>query len=130
MILRPPSSTRTYTLFPYTTLFRSVGAIGAGGNRVEQAAGPVAEGLEGVGRHVLLAEAEQANLAGQGELLDHRARRQGRIDIDVDMVVLEGLRGGLPAKVDLLVLMAGLVAGADLQHLRDRKSTRLNSSHK
>src|SRR3546814_15987265 len=23
MILRPPSSTRTYTLFPYTTLFRS-----------------------------------------------------------------------------------------------------------
>src|SRR3546814_13411335 len=25
MILRPPRSTRTYTLFPYTTLFRSVG---------------------------------------------------------------------------------------------------------
>src|SRR3546814_4252039 len=25
MIRRPPSSTRTYTLFPYTTLFRSVG---------------------------------------------------------------------------------------------------------
>src|SRR3546814_4529112 len=24
MIRRPPSSTRTYTLFPYTTLFRSV----------------------------------------------------------------------------------------------------------
>src|SRR3546814_8374643 len=24
MILRPPRSTRTYTLFPYTTLFRSV----------------------------------------------------------------------------------------------------------
>src|SRR3546814_20908372 len=30
MIRRPPSSTRTYTLFPYTTLFRSEGAaIGA-----------------------------------------------------------------------------------------------------
>src|SRR3546814_2385960 len=94
MIRRPPRSTRTDTLFPYTTLFRSlvaflgdalpeglghlvdhvvghvlaradadhgadgcdvvlvklVVAIGAGGNRVEQAAGPVAEGLEGVGR--------------------------------------------------------------------------------
>src|SRR3546814_7196290 len=25
MILRPPRSTRTYTLFPYTTLFRSLG---------------------------------------------------------------------------------------------------------
>src|SRR3546814_4754856 len=26
MIRRPPRSTRTYTLFPYTTLFRSIGA--------------------------------------------------------------------------------------------------------
>src|SRR3546814_11500277 len=26
MIRRPPRSTRTYTLFPYTTLFRSLGA--------------------------------------------------------------------------------------------------------
>src|SRR3546814_5779715 len=26
MILRPPRSTRTDTLFPYTTLFRSIGA--------------------------------------------------------------------------------------------------------
>src|SRR3546814_6801070 len=30
MIRRPPRSTRTYTLFPYTTLFRSVADIGAG----------------------------------------------------------------------------------------------------
>src|SRR3546814_13924947 len=29
MIRRPPKSTRTDTLFPYTTLFRSVRAIGA-----------------------------------------------------------------------------------------------------
>src|SRR3546814_5499394 len=28
MIRRPPRSTRTYTLFPYTTLFRSAGAHG------------------------------------------------------------------------------------------------------
>src|SRR3546814_5904187 len=27
MIRRPPRSTRTYTLFPYTTLFRSVAAV-------------------------------------------------------------------------------------------------------
>src|SRR3546814_15794203 len=27
MIRRPPRSTRTYTLFPYTTLFRSVGKL-------------------------------------------------------------------------------------------------------
>src|SRR3546814_1909273 len=30
MIRRPPRSTRTDTLFPYTTLFRSTGADGAG----------------------------------------------------------------------------------------------------
>src|SRR3546814_10100146 len=29
MIRRPPRSTRTYTLFPYTTLFRSLAAAGA-----------------------------------------------------------------------------------------------------
>src|SRR3546814_940412 len=28
MIRRPPRSTRTDTLFPYTTLFRSIGALG------------------------------------------------------------------------------------------------------
>src|SRR3546814_8763504 len=31
MIRRPPRSTRTYTLFPYTTLFRSHAAPGAAG---------------------------------------------------------------------------------------------------
>src|SRR3546814_12308682 len=30
MIRRPPSSTRTDTLFPYTTLFRSLSVLGAG----------------------------------------------------------------------------------------------------
>src|SRR3546814_7604985 len=30
MIRRPPRSTRTDTLFPYTTLFRSVGRLGSG----------------------------------------------------------------------------------------------------
>src|SRR3546814_17045981 len=30
MIRRPPRSTRTDTLFPYATLFRSCGAVGAG----------------------------------------------------------------------------------------------------
>src|SRR3546814_13089318 len=33
MIRRPPRSTRTDTLFPYTTLFRSRGAAGAGRDR-------------------------------------------------------------------------------------------------
>src|SRR3546814_2007761 len=33
MILRPPRSTRTDTLFPYTTLFRSAGALHRPGGR-------------------------------------------------------------------------------------------------
>src|SRR3546814_14703091 len=35
MIRRPPRSTRTDTLFPYTTLFRSLGQISTVGNRLE-----------------------------------------------------------------------------------------------
>src|SRR3546814_6248072 len=31
MIRRPPKSTRTDTLFPYTTLFRALAALGVGG---------------------------------------------------------------------------------------------------
>src|SRR3546814_9031447 len=34
MIRRPPRSTRTDTLLPYTTLFRSAGVEGAAGNAV------------------------------------------------------------------------------------------------
>src|SRR3546814_12672074 len=34
MIRRPPRSTRTYTLFPYTTLFRSGDQIGFGGAQI------------------------------------------------------------------------------------------------
>src|SRR3546814_3028058 len=42
MIRRPPRSTRTDTLFPYTTLFRSPGAGGAGrGIRVRRGIGAV-----------------------------------------------------------------------------------------
>src|SRR3546814_19201877 len=42
MIRRPPRSTRTDTLFPYTTLFRSVERVGHGGHalgRVQQPGG-------------------------------------------------------------------------------------------
>src|SRR3546814_5463238 len=35
MIRRPPRSTRTDTLFPYTTLFRSLGCIGCGARAPE-----------------------------------------------------------------------------------------------
>src|SRR3546814_1688247 len=64
MIRRPPRSTRTDTLFPYTTLFRSHHA------RVERHP----EGLEAE-------DAEQADIHGRAVLADARAEGQhGRID--------------------------------------------------
>src|SRR3546814_3069552 len=103
MIRRPPRSTRTDTLFPYTTLFRS----GLDGIEVVI---PVV-GLEVVGDHLLAAPArrtgDQVRLAvavGVEELLDVVLRHV--LDV-VDVVRLGGLL------VDQV----------------DRKSTRLNSSH-
>src|SRR3546814_18875405 len=42
MIRRPPRSTRTDTRFPYTTLFRSDGAAGAGHRKCRHRAGALA----------------------------------------------------------------------------------------
>src|SRR3546814_3462806 len=40
MIRRPPRSTRTDTLFPYTTLFRSVDPLGGAGGELLEDASP------------------------------------------------------------------------------------------
>src|SRR3546814_13115561 len=89
MIRRPPRSTRTDTLFPYTTLFRS-GQIGHGGS-VGRAGNRLASGLP-TGEHLPMAEEDPA------------------------------YPDAPPERVDLADGMA-------LVRVRDRKSTRLNSSH-
>src|SRR3546814_15440505 len=75
MIRRPPRSTQTYTLFPYTTLFRST----------------LGDAILNTGKHVLIDGNSGRNLEGNG--------------IDA--------RGG-----DNTTIVN-----------KDRKSTRLNSSH-
>src|SRR3546814_9492884 len=45
MIRRPPRSTRTYTLFPYTTLFRSVGGVDTDAAQVQVVQAIVPQGL-------------------------------------------------------------------------------------
>src|SRR3546814_9485973 len=66
MIRRPPRSTRTDTLFPYTTLFRSVVGLALVGDHL----GAV---VVGDGAAVAVAEAQRL-LAGVGEGADaHRA---------------------------------------------------------
>src|SRR3546814_20486907 len=111
MIRRPPRSTRTDTLFPYTTLFRS--------------------SFAGLKSAVL--RAAEAGAHGREELA--ASFQQAVVDclIDRTRLALEAM----PEATALVVaggvasnqaIRAALGALADAQGL-DRKSTRLNSSH-
>src|SRR3546814_21080214 len=83
MIRRPPRSTRTDTLFPYTTLFRSVRPAGERDLRADagRLVGLVARAAE-AGTHVLRLAAEQrvdgvVDTAEVGRLDLHVVRRTG-----------------------------------------------------
>src|SRR3546814_19214568 len=102
MIRLPPRSTRTDTLFPNTTLFRSRGAI------PRDLAAFVAEQL---GLHVT-------------ELANYAARDQTMTDHFRELAARLGLRGPTRADIPFMVEAAARTAWAT-----DRKSTRLNSSH-
>src|SRR3546814_5436082 len=105
MIRRLPRSTRTDTLFPYTTLFRSVWVDGGMPFRAETIKGYVAA----VHQRFLALVAEQA-----GQALPAAA------DIAVRFRYNQAFRS-IDAMVPALLAM--------LLMLIDRKSTRLNSSH-
>src|SRR3546814_9581631 len=98
---RPPKSTRTDTLFPYTTLFRQLHDAGLGGG-------------VGVDR--------RADVTVAGD--------RGDID-DGAAAGLAHVRDGMvAAEVDGLQVVVDLAVPGRLVHLcEDRKSTRLNSSH-
>src|SRR3546814_19867053 len=89
MIRRPPRSTRTDTLFPYTTRFRS-------GNRLERRAGGVVPALVVAGHHRPFPPIFQHDLRGA----EHMSRRhEGHADIaDPDLFALtDVLRLSRPA---------------------------------
>src|SRR3546814_14169849 len=97
MIRRPPRSTRTDTLFPYTTLFRST-----------------------------------------AEQLRNRQRRQVEVPFPADegFALVDAALRELPRVVDVESARDSLRVRAGIDrpdpygaHGRDRKSTRLNSSH-
>src|SRR3546814_13961270 len=108
MIRRPPRSTRTYTLFPYTTLFRSVADAGDLG----QHARPVADQGRALDR---VAQPAILDLVRLGAAKDELARD------DVDLAAAKAF--GEDAAFDARQQFGGIVASGD------RKSTRLNSSH-
>src|SRR3546814_8729577 len=112
MIRRPPRSTRTDTLFPYTTLFRSAG----GGLLAAMPA--VRAGARGGHRGAVAGGGLRAHATRRGRPGQRGAMRSGSPHSTV--------RPGTPAapegfKFRSLTPPAGLP--------RDRKSTRLNSSH-
>src|SRR3546814_13774822 len=105
MIRRPPRSTRTYTLFPYTTLFRSGGIIA-----LEAQALPTPE------PQPLVCIALPLPLDPGDWRLRHKTSDRAFYE--------EALAAAQAIGADeaLLVRPDGLVT-------EDRKSTRLNSSH-
>src|SRR3546814_16969689 len=108
MIRLPPRSTRTYTLFPYTTLFRSLVAqvLKTCTHRVEQFA---------TGMSARLRSAELGE--GMGAVLE----ADGRPQIDADQQPVDGLAVIGQRQHD--VIDAAEVAGAaDIgQHAADRR---------
>src|SRR3546814_13878325 len=97
MLRRPPISTRTDTLFPYTTLFRSVRSRARCQSPVERARPPF--------------------LQIKIETMSYR-----KIVVVGHGMVGHKLVEALADRVDLQLSVIG-------EEPRDRKSTRLNSSH-
>src|SRR3546814_14735691 len=114
MIRRPPRSTRTDTLFPYTTLFRSQ-------------IGTLTETLETVG---------MATRAAYSSVMSHRSGETEDVTI-ADLAVATNAgqiktgapcRGERTAKYNQLLRIEEEL-GSRAVYAGDRKSTRLNSSH-
>src|SRR3546814_13200009 len=99
MIRRPPRSTRTDTLFPYTTLFRSPDLRDRGGCEGQSAVPAILSAVAAV----------------------HDAAAGGAVD--------RAPAAGEAAGAEQPLAAPGRGGGARRALARDRKSTRLNSSH-
>src|SRR3546814_5186735 len=117
MIRRPPRSTRTDTLCPYTTLFRSEGpggAVDGDGESIDPRAAD--DAAPRVGALVgIVGDGEQQAEIGEGDGDDAPGREHGLA------LVPPGALGVAGEAVTRRRIGAA--------HQPDRKSTRLNSSH-
>src|SRR3546814_6708243 len=128
MIRRPRRSTRTYTLFPYTTLFRSRSECPAGCCIVDIGTGA------GVGAIVAADICPGARIVMTD--INPKALALARINCGAAGVTAEALQGRNLASVSgaVDVAMANQPYITDAAHRLyrdggDRKRTRLNSSH-
>src|SRR3546814_3325343 len=133
MIRRPPRSPRTDTLFPYTTLFRSVSSSASSEADRERTHRMTVSPSVGIEIHTLRrvgrARAKEAPPHFAGAFGRRRLPRQfqrGRPVLrDLELLRLDGLLG-LQGQELVRRLRRLQRAGGGLA---DRKSTRLNSSH-
>src|SRR3546814_8774167 len=130
MIRRPPRSTRTDTLFPYTTLFRSEVQLadyyaGDWVDRLDELKTNIDERMvvANAGAYALGRKTDELVIAGLDGLgADREAKGEGAGLTDAD--------GLTKQKVLLAFEMLGEAdVPDDGQRHADRKSTRLNSSH-
>src|SRR3546814_20054905 len=127
MIRRPPRSTRTATLFPYTTLFRSSKAVSVALD-VPPGSHRLAVSPAGDGPVELLSWTVERNRPGV--VLDSHGIVGATVRVaerwDRKTVAAELAR----RRPDMIVLAYGTNEGFDdALTAGDRKSTRLNSSH-
>src|SRR3546814_4748976 len=114
MIRRPPRSTRTATLVPYTPLFRSAERLGD--------------------RDLRLGEEAIESRVGIGHALASAARRGAVLDIAIELAAVGEGGADAFAQHDARAVVDAKAEGLEnaLQQLAlgagDRKSTRLNSS--
>src|SRR3546814_10793968 len=114
MIRRPPRSTRTYTLCPYTTLFRS---FRSPGDSLDEGEPDSSAGVPVVKR-LLLREQKTSS-----PFFREQHKNIGRMSIVAEN---EATIGEL--RLDALIL-SSLVIARVIAVIEDRKSTRLNSGH-
>src|SRR3546814_6274226 len=124
MTRRPPSSTRTSTPFPYTTLFRSL----EGGAADDQAAADLGDRLD-LDQPVFLERAPRRDEIDDARREAQR-RRQFHRTVQFDTFGLDAARLEEGARrVRIFGRDANVAPAARIVLLGDRKSTRLNSSH-
>src|SRR3546814_4787943 len=137
MIRRPPTSTRTYTLFPHTALFRSEIAL---------VTDPLSQlvllrlrvGCPPIRQRAFAQRVDVLEIERAGRILDEKVEQVDAVHLDPGLELMRAL-------VELCDGAVGIDAGAQVvrgarearsgQNLAvdlvtgDRKSTRLNSSH-
>src|SRR3546814_643734 len=108
MIRRPPRSTRTDTLFPYTTLFRS---LAEAAETISQITGSVGEAAEGAAQTNALVNVAVSEAKQSGSIVRKAVDAMGNIEQATQEIgKIIGVIDGITFQTNLLALNAGVEA--------------------